>query len=138
MIPETNDHKVLQELDFETDPSFTYHMLPEDQRIIGTTDGQEAMLQAIWKVLNTERYEYPIYSWNYGIELKDLYGKNMTYICPELERRIREALSADDRITSLDSFSFPYPERNAIYVQFVAHTIFGDAEIGKEFENVTV
>lgn len=138
MIPETNNHKVLREVTFETDPSFTYRMWPDDLRITGTTDRQQAMIQAIWKILNTERYAYPIYSWNYGVELKDLYGHNMTYISPELERRIREALSPDDRITSVDNFSFSYPKRNSIYVQFTAHTIFGDMDIGKEFENVTV
>ena len=138
MIPETNNHKVLREVTFETDPSFTYRMWPDALRITGTTDRQQAMIQAIWKILNTERYAYPIYSWNYGIELKDLYVHNMTYISPELERRIREALSPDDRITSVDNFSFSYPKRNSIYVQFTAHTIFGDMEIGKEFENVTV
>ena len=115
-----------------------YRMWPDALRITGTTDRQQAMIQAIWKILNTERYAYPIYSWNYGIELKDLYGHNMTYISPELERRIREALSPDDRITSVDNFSFSYPKRNSIYVQFTAHTIFGDMDIGKEFENVTV
>lgn len=138
MIPETNNHKVLREVTFETDPSFTYRMWPDALRITGTTDRQQAMIQAIWKILNTERYAYPIYSWNYGIELKDLYGYNMTYISPELERRIREALSPDDRITSVDNFSFSYPKRNSIYVQFTVHTIFGDMDIGKEFENVTV
>ena len=138
MIPETNNHKVLREVTFETDPSFTYRMWPDALRITGTTDRQQAMIQAIWKILNTERYAYPIYSWTYGIELKDLYGHNMTYISPELERRIREALSPDDRITSVDNFSFSYPKRNSIYVQFTAHTIFGDMDIGKEFENVTV
>ena len=35
-------------------------------------DETEAVRQAAIKILNTERYENEIYSWNYGIELKDL------------------------------------------------------------------
>lgn len=138
MIPATNNHEVLRGLVFDTDPSFTYKILIDKDRIIGTTDGQDAMVQAIYKILNTERYVYPIYSWNYGIELRDLFGKNMTYIATELERRIKEALLADERITSVDNFSFSYPQKNAIYVTFTAHTIFGDIIMGKEFANVTV
>lgn len=138
MIPATNDHEVLRALMFETSPSYTYRILIEQKRIIGNTDGQRAMVQAIYKILNTERYVYPIYSWNYGIELRDLFGQNMTYIATELERRIKEALLADERITSVDGFSFLYPRKNAIHVEFMAHTIYGDILMGKEFEDVTV
>ncbi len=138
MIPATNDHEVLRALTFDTDPSFTYKILIDQNRIAGYTDGQDAMIQAIYKILNTERYVYPIYSWNYGIELRDLFGQNMTYIAAELERRIREALLADERITLIDGFSFSYPKKNAIHVEFKAHTIFGDILTGKEFADVTV
>lgn len=138
MIPATNDHEVLRSLTFETDPSYTYKILIDRKRIIGNTDGQQAMIQAIYKILNTERYAYPIYSWNYGIELRDLFGYNMAYIAAELERRIKEALLADERISSVDGFSFSYPKKNAIHVEFTAYTIYGDVLIGKELENVTV
>ena len=56
------------------------------------------MKQAIYKILNTERYQYVMYSWNYGIETLDLYGEPVSWGCPELESRIREALMTDDRI----------------------------------------
>ncbi len=138
MIPATNDHEVLRALLFETDPSYTYKILIDSSQIKGNTDGQEAMVQVIYKILNTERYVYPIYSWNYGIELRDLFGQSMVYIATELERRIKEALLADERITAVDGFSFFYPSRNAIHVDFTAHTVFGDILTGKELENVTV
>ncbi len=138
MIPTTNNHEVLQALTFETDPTFTYKMLIEQNRIIGNTDGQEAMVQAIYKILMTERFVYPIYSWNYGIELQDLFGYNMAYIEAELERRIKEALLADDRITAVDSFSFSHPKKNSVHVEFIAHTTFGDILSGKEITNGNV
>ncbi len=138
MIPTTNDHEVLRALTFETDPSFTYKMLIDRNRIISTTDGQNAMVQAIYKILMTERFMYPIYSWNYGIELQDLFGRNMAYIEAELERRIKEALLTDDRITAVDGFSFSHQKKNSIYVEFTAHTTFGDVLSGKEFTNGNV
>lgn len=61
-------------------------------------DGREAMEQVIYKILNTERYRYVVYSWNYGIELMDLFGMPADYVCPVLEKRISEALLQDDRI----------------------------------------
>jgi hypothetical protein len=85
------------------------------------------MKQVIFKILNTERYEYPIYSWDYGIELKDLIGEPMPYVIPELERRIKDALEVDDRIDSVDEFDFDI-DRHNVTCRFTVHTIFGDLE----------
>lgn len=38
-------------------------------------DGMEAVKQAVYKILQTERYKYVIYDWNYGVELEDLLEK---------------------------------------------------------------
>lgn len=64
-----------QDFEIETQPTNTYKMELESNLIRGYTDGQEAMKQAIFKILSTERYQYVMYSWNYGIELIDLYGE---------------------------------------------------------------
>lgn len=125
MIPSTT---AFLEQDFEIteQPTHTYKMNLESNLIRGYTDGQEAMQQAIYKILNTERYQYVMYSWNYGIELLDLYGEPVSYVCPELERRITEALTWDDRIQSVDSFEFNISKKGEILVTFTAHTVFGD------------
>lgn len=125
MIPSTT---AFLEQDFEIteQPTHTYKMNLESNLIRGYTDGQEAMKQAIYKILNTERYQYVMYSWNYGIELLDLYGEPVSYVCPELERRIREALTWDDRIQTVDNFEFNISKRGEILVTFTAHTVFGD------------
>ena len=100
-----------------------------DQNIIsGFCDELEAMRQVIYKILNTERYQYIIYSWGYGIELVDLYGEPLTYVCPELQRRITEALVQDDRIESVDNFIFDTSEKKIVKVTFTVHTIFGSVE----------
>lgn len=125
MIPSTT---AFLEQDFEIteQPTYTYKMNLESNLIRGYTDGQEAMKQAIYKILNTERYQYVMYSWNYGIELLDLYGEPVSYVCPELERRITEALTWDDRIQSVDNFEFNISKKGEILVTFTAHTVFGD------------
>lgn len=125
MIPSTT---AFLEQDFEIteQPTHAYKMNLESNLIRGYTDGQEAMKQAIYKILNTERYQYVMYSWNYGIELLDLYGEPVSYVCPELERRITEALTWDDRIQSVDNFEFNISKKGEILVTFTAHTVFGD------------
>lgn len=125
MIPSTT---AFLEQDFEIteQPTHTYKMNLESNLIRGYTDGQEAMKQAIYKILNTERYQYVMYSWNYGIELLDLYGEPVSYVCPELERRITEALTWDNRIQTVDNFEFNISKKGEILVTFTTHTVFGD------------
>lgn len=125
MIPSTTAF-LEQNFEITEQPTHTYKMNLESNLIRGYTDGQEAMKQAIYKILNTERYQYVMYSWNYGIELLDLYGEPVSYVCPELERRIREALTWDDRIQTVDNFEFNISKKGEILVTFTAHTVFGD------------
>lgn len=112
----------------EEQPTHTYYMNLDRLHVRGYTDEQEAMKQAIFKILSTERYQYLIYSWNYGIETIDLFGEPVSYVCPELERRITEALLYDTRIQSVDNFEFQLPKKGVVYATFTAHTIFGDVE----------
>lgn len=124
MLPDNN--LLSTELTIETEPSKNYKMHLKEELIGGFVDNLEAMKQVVYKILNSERYEYQIYSWNYGIELKDLIGEPTSYVAAELERRISEALIQDDRIESVDSFEYDYSEKSKILVNFTVHTIFGD------------
>lgn len=125
MIPGKNGF-LEQGFEIEEQPSRTYKMHLPQEVINGYGDEIAAIEQAIYKILNTERYEYIIYSRNYGVEFADLFGEPVTYVCPELERRIIEALTWDERITSVDGFSFDTEQKRVVKVSFVAHTIFGD------------
>ena len=109
--------------------SRTYKM--SGNRIQGYTDGLDALKQAIYKVLNTERYEYTIYSFNYGIELENLLGKDPVYVQIELKRRIRECLLRDDRITEVDNFKFEV-NGDEIKCTFDVHSIFGNLTASRE------
>lgn len=130
MIPSTTAF-LEQDFEIEEQPTHTYKMNLESELVRSYTDGQEAMKQAIYKILNTERYQYVMYSWNYGIELLDLYGEPISYVCPELERRITEALTWDERIKSVDNFEFDISKKGEIHVTFTAHTVFGDVSAEK-------
>ncbi len=131
MIP-SNTNLLNLTFDFAEQPTKTYQMdLKTGKNIRGYTDELEAMKQAIFKILNTERYQYLIYSWNYGIELADLFGEPISYVCPELERRIVEALTWDQRILDVTDFTFDRPKRVELHTTFTAHTIFGDVQAEK-------
>lgn len=114
-------------------PSTTYQIRKEKKEVQGMTDGLEAMKQAIFKILFTERYQYAIYDWSYGIELKDLIGKPKSFVIPELKKRIMEALLADDRIQDVKNFTFS-SYKNSLTVKFLVETIYGNLEGTKEVE----
>lgn len=117
-----------------TKPSKNYKMEILDEEIYSYLDNLQAMQQVVYKILNTQRYQYIIYSWNYGIELIDLFGKPTTFVIAELERRIKEALTQDDRITSVVDFYFEVICKKIIFTKFTAITIFGGIDVEKEFE----
>lgn len=127
MIPSGNNI-LTTSISVEEESSKNYKMFFTEKIINGKVDELEAMKQVIYKILNTERYQYIIYSWNYGIETSDLYGEPISYVCPEIERRITEALLQDDRIESIDSFEFDYSKKGILIVTFCVHTIYGDIE----------
>ena len=125
MIPSVNQI-LTTELKVGRMPSKQHKMNLNTNRILGTCDGLEAVKQSIFKILNTERYHYLIYSWDYGIELMDLYGQSPMYVCPEISRRVKEALFQDDRITDITDFEFDTSRNGVVSVTFTVHTIFGD------------
>lgn len=109
-------------------PSYTYNINRNTNRISGHIDNKDAITQAIYLILQTERYESMIYNWYYGVEFDSLIGKNRNYVTSELKRVIREALLEDDRITEVTSFSISYKDDSAL-VEFLVQTIIGDINI---------
>ena len=115
-----------------TQPNKTYKMMIDTDRIQGTiTDDLEAVKQAIYKIINTERYKFLIYSWDYGIELEDLFGKPIPYVLPEIPRRIKEALTQEDRINDVLGFDLSYDRKGNVLAKFTVVTIYGSVEVEK-------
>jgi len=104
-------------------PSLTYQI--KGAHIEGMIDGIESVRQAIELILLTERFEWNILSTDYGIETKDLIGKDRELIKGDFERRVSECLAEDDRITGISDFTISFDRENA-NVSFTVHTIFGD------------
>lgn len=117
---------VLQERSFE---NHTYRLTKENVK--GRVNGLEALKQAIYKVLATEQYEYPIYSFNYGIAWKELVGEERPYVRAEMKRMIQETLMQDDRIREVDGFKFAF-SGDTCQCAFNVSSIYGDIEIGTE------
>lgn len=133
MTPTANKEIIGKSLEFITENSKTYlinQVKDNKVRIKNKTDGIDAVKQAIYLILSIERYNYIMFSWNYGVELTDLFGREKQYVIPELERRIREALIQDDRISDVNDFRFSI-NRNEYTVTFNAKTIFGEVDIKK-------
>lgn len=121
----------IEEFIIESYPSCTYKIDYEKKRIIGFCDGREAIEQSIYKILNTERYFYSIYDWNYGIEWQDIIGADSDFILSELEDRIEDALLQDDRIYSITNFKVQKIQ-NHIVLSFTAETTEGEIKINRE------
>ena len=130
MIPQIEDD-LLSDVTYRSQPTYTYELNLVDEIMGGNCEGKTAMEQAVYKILNTERYHTPIYSWNYGVELSDLVGKQKTFCVPEIERRIKEALMQDDRVEDVYDFEFDYPKKNVIHVSFKVMTTEGIIEAEK-------
>ena len=132
MLPAVND-ELQTDFEFEEETSHTYRINLNESTIAGYVDEREAMVQAIYLILNIERYDYLIYSWDYGIELNDLYGQPIPFVLPELKRRITEALLQDTRIAGVDNFSFE-TTKGKVHATFPISTIYGDIEAEKVVE----
>lgn len=93
-------------------------------------DGKEALKIWIYKALVTRRYIFDVYSWDYGHDLEDLIGKGYEkgFIDSEVERRIKDCLSVNDKITGCYDFEISLVNDN-LNVNFTANTIYGEVEI---------
>jgi hypothetical protein len=113
-------------------PSLTW-AIRADGTVGGFVDDIEAVKQAAYLILGTERYRHAIYSWGYGSEIEGLIGMPADYCIPELERLISDALMRDDRIEDVGGFDFSV-DRSAVTVSFTLHTVFGETEMERVFD----
>lgn len=130
MIPEITDD-LQTDIEEVVEPSKNYRIA--ENRIVGTVDGIDAVKQAVFLTLNIERYDYPIYSWDFGIELKDLIGQDIDYVMSEVKRRITEALLQDDRIEDVNDFEFEV-DKSKVHVTFTVYVNYGSFEQEMEVE----
>ena len=104
-------------------PSYTWYFDLKEKVLSGTCDGKTAVMQSIYLTLFTDRYKWLIHDWDYGHELASLFGMPLTYVIPEIERLVKEALLRDDRIDDVFNFHFEQGnDRVSLFVSFDVKT----------------
>lgn len=128
MLPTSYDDDLIQDYDIAEQATRTYRLSFDGRNSAGMLDGREAMKQAIYLILNTERYRYEMYSWDYGIELEELIGaQNSDTLQVNVRNAITDALMQDDRITEVSDFEFKR-EHGCLTVTFNVATTEGDIQ----------
>lgn len=98
-----------------------------------SVEGLEAIKIWIWLVLQTPRYRYYIYTWDYGNEFDDLIGQGYSeeYITAEAQRMTEDCLLVNENIQSISDFSVGM-ENDQLSVSFTANTIYGSIQFSNE------
>ena len=122
MIPTTSFN--MSELQVVKYSDKDYKLSIDREKVAGTCKEIDGVKQAAFKILNTERYDNIIYSWNYGVETKDLFGMPMSYVKPEIKRRFTEALMQDERVKEVSDFEFA-TRGHELYVSFFITCDYG-------------
>lgn len=115
----------LEDVEVQEETSRTYGIDFTRGKATGITNGLDAVRQAVYKVLHTDRFAHLIYDANYGSEVTGLQGRSQGYVRSEIERRIREALLQDDRISEITDMQITIAGDEALAV-FTVVSIYGD------------
>lgn len=126
VLPESNIN-LSYGVEFVQQPSLTWYINKSTNRIQGEIDGAEAVAQAVDIILNVERFRWQIYSPNSGMEWDGLIGQDPGYVASELQRRITDALSVDDRIRGISDFSYSV-SGNSLTASFTVNTVYGSKQ----------
>lgn len=108
----------------EIQTSRTHGIDFEKNIVNGFVDGIDAVKQAVFLILNTNRFEHIIYDNNYGSELTNLIGKNTSDIEIHILQAVEDALFQDDRIKSISDFVCQ-KNKEKITASFTVNSIFG-------------
>ena len=93
-------------------------------------EGIEAVKVWIWMCLHTQRFRYPLYSWDYGADLEQYIGQTVTeeFLNADCEDEIREALLVNPYIEDIEGFKASF-DNGCLYISFKAVTKFGETEV---------
>lgn len=96
-------------------------------------EGAEAVKVWIWLVLQTPRYRYYVYTWDYGNEFEDLIGQGYTeeYIEAETKRMTEDCLLVNENIKEITDFSASVVN-NTLTISFTASTIYGNVSFTEQ------
>lgn len=88
--------------------------------------GNEGIKVWIYKAIKTNRYEFEIYTWDYGSEIESLIGKGFQigFIKSETKRYIEEALSVNPYITKINKIDVDF-KTDVLTAYVDLETIYG-------------
>jgi len=92
--------------------------------------GIDALEVWIYKAILTDRFEYPIYSWDYGTELTDLVGQKFSKGLTESEafRYIKEALMINPYINDVDNLGVTF-DGDTVTIKIAVDSVYGGVKI---------
>ena len=93
-------------------------------------EGNNAIKVWVYKALLVPRYNYSIYSWNYGSELMDLIGKAYTpqLTKSEAKRYIEEALKINPYILDVNVIDTDFKD-SVLSANVKITTVYGESEV---------
>lgn len=121
----------LPDVTFQQQPDLTWGIDKTTNRIRGTVTGWEAVRQAVEIILNVERFRWQIYRPYSGMQWEGLIGQDPGYVASELQRRITEALTMDDRVRGISNFSYTV-EGDKLSASLTVNTVFGEMDTSVE------
>ena len=121
----------LPEVTFQQQPGRTWYIDKTTNRIRGECDDWLAVRQAVEVILNVERFRWQIYRPYSGMQWEGLIGQDPGYVASELQRRITEALTMDDRVRGISNFSYTV-EGDKLSAFLTVNTVFGEMESSVE------
>ncbi len=111
----------------QSQPSRTWRINKQTNRIEGECDGYVAARQAVEAILRIERFRWQIFSPATGTELQSLAGLDRGYAAAELQRRVREALMVDDRVRGVSDYTYA-GSGDTLTASMTVNTVYGDVQ----------
>lgn len=127
VLPDSGNVNISTGVTFIQQPSLTWYINKETNRIQGQTDGLQAVQQAVEIILNVERFRWQIYSPNSGMQWEGLLGQNPGYVASEVQRRIKDALSVDERVLGISNFEYTM-NGNTMTCSLTVNTVYGQTQ----------
>lgn len=118
-------------VEFQSQSSLSWYINKKTNRIEGTVDGQAAVRQAVEIILHVERFRWQIYKPYSGMEWEGLIGQDPGYVGAELQRRLVDALTIDDRVTGISNYEYTV-DGNSLHATFTVDTVYGSFDESQE------
>ena len=112
-------------------PGRTWDIDKTTNRILGECDDWLAVRQAVEIILNVERFRWQSYRPYSGMQWEGLIGQDSGYVALELQRRITEALTMDDRVRGISNFTYTVTG-DQLSASLTVNTVFGEYETSVE------